>query len=147
MEEDTLHDHSQQSNQTSASTTNAVNTPLTETLGVTIHIAVESGGAEMHVPVTTTTTTTQQQQRPERMERERERRWVSRYNGDSDTGTVRTALHHLHWPAMLPPLPPSSAGGLSTMSYVNPMTLMTACAESSMSQDRTIQAHHHQAQT
>ena len=89
----------------------------------------------------------QHQQRPERTdrERERERRRVSRYDGgDSDTGTVRT-LPHPHRPPMLPPLPPSSAGGSSTSSYVNPTTSTTARAETSMSRDRTIQAHHSQA--
>ena len=134
VEEDTLGDHSQ-SNQTSASTTNAVNTPSTESSAASIHIAVEGGGAEVRVPVHTT-------QRPERTERERERRRASRYDGDSDTGTVRTS-HHPHRPPMIPPLPPSSAGGSSTTSYVNPTTSTTAArAESSMSRDRTIQPHH-----
>ena len=73
-------------------------------------------------------------QRPERTERERERRRASRYDGDSDTGTVRTS----HRPPMIPPLPPSSAGGSSTTSYVNPTTWTTAArAEGSMSRDRT----------
>ena len=138
VEEDTLGDHSQ-SNQTSASTTNAVNTPSTETSAASIHIAVEGGGADVRVPVHTT-------QRPERTERERERRRASRYDGDSDTGTVRTS-NHPHRPPMIPPLPPSSAGGSSTTSYVNPTTSTstTARAESSMSRDRTIQPHHVQA--
>ena len=53
VEEDTLGDHSQ-SNQTSVSTTNAVNTPSTESSAANIHIAVEGGGAEVRVPVHTT---------------------------------------------------------------------------------------------
>jgi len=61
-------------------------------------------------------------------------RRVSRYDGDSDTGT----LPHPHRPVMLPPLPPSSAGGSSTTSYVNPTISTRARAESSMSRDRTI---------
>ena len=41
---------------------------------------------------------------------------------------------------------PSSAGGSSTTSYVNPTTSTTAArAETSMSRDRTIQPHHVQA--
>jgi hypothetical protein len=126
VEEDTLGDHSQ-SNQTSASTTNAVNTPSTETSAASIHIAVEGGRADVRVPVHTT-------QRPERTERERERRWASRYDGDNHTGIVRT-FHHPHRPPVIPPL--SSAGGSSTST--------AALAESSMSRNRTIQPHHVQA--
>jgi len=57
-------------------------------------------------------------------------------------GIVIRTSPHPHRPAMLSPLPPSSAGGSSTTSYVNPTTSTTARAESSMSRDRTIQAHH-----
>ena len=72
-------------------------------------------------------------------------RRVSRYDGDgdSDTGTVRTSPHP-HRPAMLSPLPPSSAGGSSTTTYVNPTTSTTARVESGISGNRTIQAHHAQ---
>ena len=64
MKEDTLGDHSQ-SNQTNASTTNAVNTPSMETSVANIHIEMEGRGADVRVPVHTT-------QRPDRTERARE---------------------------------------------------------------------------
>ena len=66
---------------------------------------------------------------------------MSRYDGDSDRGTVRTS-HHPHRPPMIPPLPPS-AGGSSMMSYVNPTTSTTAAhAKCNMIRDRTNRPHH-----
>src|SRR6266700_4995111 len=62
VEEDNLGDHSQ-SNQTSAANTSAVNTPSTDNSASGLPIAVEGGGGNVRVPVTTT-------QRPERTERE-----------------------------------------------------------------------------
>lgn len=53
MEEYTLGNHSQ-SNQTSVSTTNAVNTPSAEMSATSIHIEVEGGGADVRIPVHTT---------------------------------------------------------------------------------------------
>ncbi|KIM37323.1 hypothetical protein M413DRAFT_277406 [Hebeloma cylindrosporum] len=151
VEEDTLGDHSQ-SAQSSAATTNAVNTPSTETpppsAGGSVHIAVEGGGGvEGRDRPPVVARPERERERTER-ERERERRRASRFDagaggsGDSDTGTVRTLHPHPHRPGMVPPLPPSSAGGSSTTSYVNPTTR----AESGMSRDRTIQPHHQQLQ-